>query len=176
MFPLVMRGTPRPGHVAPARAAPGGRLGPMMGPANNTNSGASRTRSRRALRIGGLAAGAPCALAAPACQPIVAGPGYFGVGFYSARAPEVSERSNTFEIRGVGALFVSGRMILGYADVAGLCCSPGETDLHVAFERAHVYIGGAADAEAIRMGALALERATPGAATHENEAQGGNGL
>ncbi len=148
----------------------------MIRRANNTTQGASRTRSRRALRIGGLAAGAPCALAVPACQPIVAGPGYFGVGCYAASAPEVSERSNTFEIRGVGALFVSGRVMLGYADVAGLCCSPGETDLHVAFERAHVYIGGAADAEAVRMGALALEPTPPAAAAHNGEAQGGNGL
>lgn len=176
MFGLDMRGTPRRGRVAPGRAASGGRLGPMIRRANNTTAGASRTRSRRALRIGGVAAGAPCALAAPACQPIVAGPGYFGVGCYSARAPEVSERSNTFEIRGVGALFVSGRVILGYADVAGLCCAPGETDLHVAFDRAHIYIGGAADAEAVRMGALALDPAAPGADGDNAEAQGGSGL
>lgn len=176
MFSLGMRGKARPGHVAPARVASGDRWGPMTGGTSNTISGASRTRSRRALRVGGLAAGMPCALAASACQPIVAGPGYFGVGCFTARATEVRERSIAFQIRGVGALFVSGRAILGYADVAGLCCAPGETDLRVAFERAYVYIGGAADAEALRMGALALEPAPAPVVSHNVEPQGGNGL
>ncbi len=148
----------------------------------NTKTGAVRTRSarggrgRRAALIVACAMCAPFALASGACQPIVAGPGYFGVGCYRVATPEVSAESNVFEIRGVGALFVSGRAILGYADVAGLCCSPDETDLHVAFERAHVYIGLAAEAEAERMGALALEAAAPAVASPNEEAQGGKGL
>ncbi len=102
---------------------------------------------------------AACALSA--CTPVVANENAFGVGIYSVKSRHVSEHSHVCEVRGVGVLAFEGRVIVGYADVAGLFCGPEETDVRARVGGSEVFVGRAAEAEAVRMADEAVRRAWP---------------
>ncbi len=86
-----------------------------------------------------------------ACSPIVAGPGYFGIGGYRARdaapAPGVAEA----DVRGIGILVIGGHALLGYADVALLSTAPGVRDVRATVGGSEIFVGEEADQEAQRM-------------------------
>ncbi|MGD9693307.1 MAG: hypothetical protein AB7G17_08760 [Phycisphaerales bacterium] len=89
----------------------------------------------------------------------------FGVGVYSVNSRAVSEHSHVCEVQGVGVLAFDGRLIIGYADVSALFCSPEETDVRASVGGSEVFVGRAAETEAERMAAEAVRRAETAGAT-----------
>jgi len=84
--------------------------------------------------------------------PVIAGRGYFGIGFFQDRTQSADAAQQHVDVEGVGLLFAKGRVALGYARLCHVTAD-ADSSIHLKLSGAEIALGADADTWALEINA-----------------------